>query len=187
MSWSLGPTGLDSGETYLDENFPKVFDAGAGGTYGYTNTGGNNDYQSSAYRLAKINGTATEFLKAKIYKQGDLNYSDQIHDVDFALHQWSSTPTVYGLHAVAGVHNLRSSYLWVDSNKELWFWAPTLWTQYARFEVMAASSNITFPFTTTNNMHTNAQNGTNDWTGQTRQLVNNTTSINIENAYGGPA
>ena len=187
MSWSLGPEGLNSGETYLNENFPKVFNAGASVTYGYTNTSGNADYQSGAYRLAKFTGTANDHLKGRIYKQGDLNYSPLIHDVEFELHVWSQTPSVYNLHAVAGIHNVQNSYLWVDSNKELWFWAPTLWSMYGRFEVLSATANVTFPFTTTNNMHTNAQNGTNNWTGQTRQLVNNTTSINIENAWGGPA
>lgn len=185
MSWSIGPDGLNSGETYLTENFPKVFDASAAGTYSYTNTSGNTDYNSSAYRLAKFTDSGTAYLKARIYKQGDLNYTDLINDIELEWHCWSASSSNYNLYAKAGPLNNVNGYLWCDSNKELWFWSPQLWTQYGRFEVLAASSNVSFPFTTTANMHTNGPS--NNWAGQTRQLVNNSTSISIENAFGGPA
>jgi hypothetical protein len=186
MSWSIGPDGLNSGETNLYENFPKVYNAGAGGTYGYTNTGGGTGYNSPAYRLCTLNSGVGSTFRARLHKTGDLNYSTLQCDFEIELHCWSNQNTRYNLWVKPGPLNNRQGYFWVTSARELWFWNVDLWSQYGRLIVYEAS-NLSLNFTTTSNMHTDAQNGTNNWTGQTRQLVDNSTSISIEDNFGSPA
>ena len=170
----------------LAEKFPLVFDAAAGGTYGYTNTNGQTVYNSGACRLARFEGDDNAYLRAVIHKQGDLNYPSLTSHVELAWHYWNRDSN-YGLHAKAGSLNAVDNYLWVTAEKELWFWSSSHWEQYGRLVVVAASDNVSFDFTTTKNMHTDALNGLDNWTGQKRLLVNSETSINIEDTFGAPA
>jgi len=178
--YSLGPEGLASNIGNLYEQMPMVLALG-GNTYSYTNTGNGTSYECRATKIG-TGGSGEFHINARLLKQGDLNYSNQIVDIRFECHCWGPQPTKYNLYSNASNFNVANSYLWVDSNRDIWFWNSYLWSLYNRI-IVYSKANFTLDCSTTrSDMHTNGLS--NNYSGQTRLLVNNTTTINTENTFG---
>ena len=178
--YSLGPEGLASNVGNLYEQMPMVLGLG-GSTYSYTNTGGGTSYECRATKIG-TGGSGQFHINARLLKQGDLNYSNQIVDVRFEFHTWGSQPNNYNLYAIASNFNVGTSYFWTDSNRDLWFWNSYLWSLYNRI-VIYSKENFTLDCSTTRtDMHTNGQS--NNYSGVNRNAVNNGTNISIENTFG---
>lgn len=187
MAVYLTPGGLNSTVSGELPNYPLVFSR-VGGTSSWANDsgGGGTGYGSPAIRIC-ILGLNESFITGRYIKTGDLNYSNQQTDIQFECHIWSNTNNQYNLWARANEGmNTRSAYMWVNSSRELWLWQNDIWTTYGRL-IVEASSNVDFTAASDSNIApANTPNGR-AWTGQTRQLVNNTTSISIEDVFGSPA
>ena len=185
MAVYLTPDGLNSTVSGEMPNYPLVFSR-TGGTTSFLNTGGGTEYNSPAIRIGTL-GLNESYVTGRYIKTGDLNYSNLQTDIQFECHIWSSTNTQYNFWAKAneGMNN-RDCYMWVNSSRELWLWQQDIWTTYGRI-IVEASSNVDFTSASNSNIAPAGYPNGRAWTGQTRQLVNNTTSISIEDVFGAPA
>ena len=187
MAINLTPEGLNSTVSGEMPNYPLVFSR-VGGTSSWTNSGGGSSlgYGAPAIRIGTL-GLNESYVTGRYIKTGDLNYSTQQTDIQFECHIWSSENTKYNLWAKAnqGMNN-RDCYLWVNSSRELWLWQNDIWTTYGRI-IIEASSNVDFTSAHDSNIAPAGTPNGRAWSGQTRQIVNNTTSINIEAVFGAPA
>ena len=185
MAVNLTPDGLNSTVSGEMPNYPLVFSR-VGGTTSWTNSGGGLEYGAPAIRIGTL-GLNESYVTGRYIKTGDLNYSDLITDIQFEAHIWSNTNTYYNLYARAnsGMNN-KSCYLWVNSSRELWLWQNDIWSTYGRL-IIEAASNVDLTAAYNSNMAPAGTPNGRAWTGQTRQLVNNTTSISIEATFGSPA
>ena len=187
MAINLTPEGLNSTVSGEMPNYPLVFSR-VGGTTSWANDSGGSGtgYGAPAIRIGTL-GLNESFVTGRYIKTGDLNYSDQITDIQFEAHIWSNTNNRYGLYAKAnsGMNN-RDCYLWVNSSRELWLWQNDIWSTYGRL-IVEASSNVDLTFGSNGNIAPAGTPNGRAWSEQTRQLVNNDTSISIENTFGSPA
>lgn len=184
MAVYLTPDGLNSTVGGEMPNYPLTFSR-VGGTASYLTSGGSTSYLSPAVRICRLGGSTESYVKGRYLKTGDLNYSNQHTDVMFEAHIWSVTNNLYGLRARAGSFSERSAYMWVDANKDLWIWQNDLWTTYGTLFIYD-SRGADFTSASNSNMAPSGSQ-TKAWTGQTRHLVNATTTINLENTFGNPA
>jgi len=187
MAINLTPDGLNSTVSGEMPNYPIVFSR-VGGTSSWANDSGGNGtgYGSPAIRICTL-GLNQSYITGRYIKTGDLNYSNQQIDIQFECHIWSNENTKYNLWAKAneGMNN-RDSYMWVNSSRELWLWQNDIWTTYGRL-IVEASSNVDLTGASNSNIAPAGTPNGRAWSGQTRQLVNNTTSISLENTFGSPA
>ena len=187
MAVYLTQAGLNSTTSGEQPNYPIVFSR-VGGTSSWSNNGGGGGtgYGSPAIRIG-TQGLNQSYITGRYIKTGDLNYSNQITDIQFEAHIWSNENTKYNLYAKANLGmNNRDCYLWVNSSRELWLWQNDIWTTYGRL-IIEASSNADLTFASDPNIAPAGTPNGRAWSGQTRQLVNNSTSISLEDTFGSPA
>ena len=103
--------------------------------------------------------------------------------------------TGYGSPAIRiGTLGLNESYVSgryiktgdLNYSRELWLWQNDIWTTYGRL-IIEASSNVDLTSASDSNIAPAGTPNGRAWSGQTRQLVNNSTSISLENTFGSPA
>jgi hypothetical protein len=187
MAINLTPNGLDSTVSGEMPNYPIVFSR-VGGTTSWSNTGGGGStgYGSPAIRIGTL-GLNESYVNGRYIKTGDLNYSNQQTDIQFECHIWGVENTKYNLWAKANLGmNNRNCYLWVNSSRELWLWQDDIWNTHGRL-IIEASSNVDLTSASDPNIAPAGTPNGRAWTGQTRQLVNNSTSISLEDTFGSPA
>ena len=187
MAVYLTQAGLNSTTSGEQPNYPIVFSR-VGGTSSWSNNGGGGGtgYGSPAILICTL-GLNESFVTGRYIKTGDLNYSNQITDIQFEAHIWSNENTKYNLYAKANLGmNNRDCYLWVNSSRELWLWQNDIWSTYGRL-IIEASSNADLTFASDPNIAPAGTPNGRAWSGQTRQLVNNSTSISLEDTFGSPA
>lgn len=141
------------------------------GTYGVNGT-----YQATASKLCQFPTGGEAILYGRIMRQGDLNYTYMHTQIDFEIHQWGSSTSVYDIGG-REYFQQRSCRFAFNADRSIWFHQGDLWSQYTQVIIWKATDNIDFS-------DSGATAGYHDWAGAPWKECPVGGTVYVEAAWG---